>query len=137
MWGVPINHEYFRNTNTVQWLWYYYNDMKDQEEDYIKNRNLVEYHASFIEPDMVNKIIEQRDKKDENVIGTTDDEAFNRSVGQIFGRDLNLPSQQSDGEVHEVSDLLERVDAYDKERAALKKETLPYNFKYWSEFDLE
>jgi len=123
----------------VQWLWYYYNDLKDQEEDHVRSRNLVEYHASFIEPDIVNKIIEQRESGGEGVIGTTDDEAFRKSVGEIFGRDVKLPSSEehSDGEIHEVSGLLDRVKAYDEEQAALKKETLPFNFKHWSEFNLE
>jgi len=138
MWGVPIDHEYFHNTNIVQWMWYYYNDIKDQEEDYIKERNLTEYLASFIEPEMVSKIVEQRERSKESVIGTTDDEAFSKSIGQIFGRDPKLtPETKSDGEVHKVSNLLERIEAYEKEQAALRKDNVPYNYKHWSDFDLE
>lgn len=138
MWGVPIDHEYFRGTNVVQWLWYYYNDIKDQEENYIKNRNLVEYHASFTNPEVVNKIIEQRERQKKNIIGTTDDAAFSKSVGQIFGRDPKLtPEKQSDNEVHEVSDLLDRIDAYEREQSLREKENVPYNYKHWSEFNLE
>jgi hypothetical protein len=118
-------------------MWYYYNDIKDQEEDYIKERNLTEYLASFIEPEMVSKIVEQREKNKENVIGTTDDEAFSKSIGQIFGRDPKLsPEAKGDGEVHKVSNLLERIETYEKEQAALRKENMPYNYKHWSDFDL-
>jgi hypothetical protein len=138
MWGVPIDHDYFKNTNLVQWMWYYYNEQKDREEEYINSRNLVEYHASFIEPEMVSKIIEQRDKNEDNVIGTTDDKAFNESVGRMFGRDPNLaPVDQSQGELHQVDNMLEKIDAYEKEQAALKNTNLPYNYNHWSEFDLE
>jgi hypothetical protein len=139
MWGVPIDHEYFDNTNIVQWMWYYYNDLKDQEEGYVRNRNLVEYHASFIEPEMVNKIMEQREKNTDNVIGTTDDKAFSESIGRMFGRDPNLApvNEQPQGELHQVDDMLERIDAYEKEQATLRNSNLPYNYNHWSEFDLE
>jgi hypothetical protein len=139
MWGVPIDHEYFKNTNLVQWMWYFYNDLKDQEENHIRNRNMVEYHASFIEPEMVSKIMEQRESSKDNIIGTTDDEAFNKSVGQIFGRDPNLApvKDQQQGEVHNVDDMLDRIKAYDEEQAELRKHSLPYNYNHWSDFDLE
>jgi hypothetical protein len=139
MWGVPIDHKYFDNTNIVQWMWYFYNDLKDQEDEYVRSRNLLEYHASFTEPEMVGKIIEQRESNRDNVIGTTDEKAFSESVGRIFGRDLKLnpAKDQPDGELHHVDDMLERIDAYEKEQAALKNSNLPYNYNYWSEFDLE
>ena len=127
------------DVNTAQWMWYFYNFMEDRKESFETRRDLVEYHASFIEPEMVSKIVEQREKGT-NIIGTTDDKAFSKSVGQIFGRDPNLPStnsDQGDGEVHEVSDLLDRVKAYEKEQATFKKDKLPYNYKHWSEFNLE
>lgn len=139
MWGVPIDHEYFDNTNLVQWMWYFYNDLKDKEEEYIDNRNFVEYHASFIEPEMVSRIIEHREINKDNVIGTTDDAAFSESVGRIFGRDPKLaPSEGgSKQELHQVDDMLERIKAYEKEQAFLKNSNLPYNYKHWLDFGLE
>ena len=139
MWGVPIDHDYFKNTNLVQWMWYHYNDTKDQEEQYIKNRNLVEYHASFIEPEMVGKIIEQRNKNEDNVIGTTDDKAFGDSVGRMFGRDISLElnKDQSERELHQVDNMLQLIEDYEREQSALKSNNLPYNYDHWSELDLE
>lgn len=113
--------------------------MKDQEEEYTLNRNLIEYHASFIDPEMVSKIIEQRESNKNNVIGTTDDEEFSKSVGKIFGRDPKLGPRKDTGsnDVHEVSDILDRIEAYEKEQASKNRNILPYNYSHWSEFDLE
>lgn len=58
MWGVPVDHEIFTGISNSQWLWYFHNDSKDQEERFERNRNFVEYHASFIEPQAVKRIQE-------------------------------------------------------------------------------
>jgi len=103
MWGVPIDHEYFKTTNTAQWLWYFYNSNKDRDEHFTSSRTLLEYHAGFLEPELVNKVRNSREESDrpESVIGTTDDKAFGESIGRLFGRNI-------DGTVPEDSGTYQR-----------------------------
>lgn len=139
MWGVPIDHEYFSKTNIAQWLWYYYNYLKDQEDNFTRDRSLLEYHVSFLEPELVNKIVKDRNidgESDEPVIGTTDDAAFNVSIGRLFGRNPNLGESKETYEIHEVSDMLDRISEYEQTVEAQKDAPL-YNYRYWAEFDLE
>lgn len=141
MWGVPINHEYFNNTNSVQWMWYYYNYMKDHDDLYTRQRSMLEYHASFTEPERVSKVIENRGKDtNAEVIGTTDDAEFNDSIKEIFGRDAGLApapkNVEGAGEVHHIRDAVENMVAYEERKAALAN--MPaYNYLHWVDFNLE
>jgi len=83
MWGVPVDHEMFKEINSAQWLWYYNNVIEDRNEKFESNRDMVEYHASFIEPEAVRKI---RDARDQTV--TVPEEQFVSGIEQIFGRSL-------------------------------------------------
>ena len=142
MWGVPITHEYFNDTNTVQWLWYYHQDTKDHEESHIRNRNIAEYHASFIEPELVGEVMKQRDEAqskepNEGIIGTDDDAVFNKSLEQLFGRDPNLEVRKtSSQEVHKVDNLLGRIENYEQQQEEIKNKPI-YNYKHWTDFNLE
>ena len=140
MWGVPINHEYFENTNRAQWLWYFYNSLKDNEDEFINSRNMIEYHAGFLAPELVQKIRNSREENKDNVIGTKDEKAFGDSIKQIFGRDPGIAPKQSGGnikgEVHHIDNVLDRIAEYEKTQQELEH-TPAYNYKHWSDFDLE
>jgi hypothetical protein len=143
MWGVPIDHEYFKTTNNAQWLWYFYNSIEDKKESFLNSRSLLEYHVGFLEPALVNKIRNERDNAQntkEGVIGTTNEAAFAASVGSMFGSDLNIPfkdkKELSEEEVHHFTDVADRIKEYEEKQAELKTNTVPYNYKHWTEFDL-
>ena len=77
MWGVPIDHESFNEVSNAQWMWYFYNYAKDQDDDFSNKRDLVEYLASFSEPQAVKKVRDLRAGKeqserhvDDNISGT-------------------------------------------------------------------
>lgn len=138
---MPINHEYFENTNIVQWLWYHYQDLKDQEEAYLNQRDLIEYQVGFLEPELVKKVINQRQSIDKrvqgNIIGTKDDAAFNESVKRMFGGSLNVPVNNTAGTEIEVDGLLDRIAEYEREQTVKAQTETPYNYKYWTTLDLE
>jgi len=45
---------------TAQWYWYLYNIVQDQKEEFESKRNLLEYHVSFLEPEIVDKTRKRR-----------------------------------------------------------------------------
>lgn len=99
MWGVPVDHEMFSEINNAQWLWYYYNMLEDRKESFEGRRDLVEYHASFIEPEAVQKI---RKSRDEAVELTHDD--FITSIESVSGRKISLDKERRKGaESHTVT----------------------------------
>lgn len=59
--------------------------MKDKDENFEQQRDFIEYHASFIEPQAVKKIREARERS----IELNDDE-FSKNVSEMFGRDIKL-----------------------------------------------
>ena len=114
--------------------------MKDQEESYIRNRNLVEYLASFIEPELVSEIMKKRDQSgftSDNVSNEESDAIFNESIKQIFGRDPNLaPKDELGGDADQIGNTLDRIATYEHEKDT--KNTNPaYNYRHWADFDLE
>lgn len=135
MWGVPVDHEYFKETTTVQWMWYLHSFMRDQNEKFTVQRNLLEYHAAFLEPEIVNKVRKIRESSEQ---GTTDKE-FADTVKSLFGRDLNLPGIKQDEskmELTEVGNLLDKINTYDGEQKAMETKT-KFNFQHWADVDLE
>ena len=138
---MPVDHEYFDNTNAVQWMWYNYQDIKDQEDHIVDVRDMIEYHASFIEPEIVSKVIESRGNPgvaDRDVVaGTTSDSEFNESVRRMFGRDPGITENDESAETHNIDGVLDRITKYQEEQAAIKQTSTPYNYKYWSDVDLE
>ena len=89
MWHVPANHDIFKQLSEADWLWYWYNFLEDQDESFTQKRDLVEYLASFTEPDAVRKIRESRDE----AIEIPDDE-FKAGIKMIFGRDFNVQKRK-------------------------------------------
>jgi len=139
MWGVPIDHEYFKSTNSAQWLWYYYNSIKDRDNDFTNSRTLLEYHAGFLEPELVNKVRASREeeskKKSSGVIGTTDDKAFSDSVGRLFGRNIDGTIPENTGNVHKLN-FADRMAEYEKEQQE-KRRRPKYNYTHWTDLELE
>lgn len=143
MWGVPIDHEYFKTTNKAQWLWYFYNNIEDKEEEFLDSRSLIEYHAGFLEPALVSKVRNERDaniRSSKGIIGTADERAFGESIKQMFGNDLNIPTRKSEdlnsSEIHHFANVADRIKKYEQDQIELKASTVPYNYKHWAEFDL-
>lgn len=83
---MPVNSPLFEETSNAQWLWYFHNFLKDEEEGFKFKRDMVEYHAGFIEPESVKRVRRMREG-DENKIKVTN-EAFNSGLKNLFGRDL-------------------------------------------------
>lgn len=140
MWGVPADHEMFKRINSTQWLWYFHNYVKDQDEQLLVSRDLIEYHAGFMAPEMVEHVRKQRNDAEgagkEGVIGTNDDQAFANTISSIFGRDPGFASTPG-GEVHDVSaNIVDRMAEHERLQAELLKAP-KYNYKHWADFDLE
>jgi hypothetical protein len=93
---VPVDDEVFENINDAQWLWYHHNLLQDREEEFIRQRDLIEYHASFIEPEAVKKIRESREKAVE-----VNDKEFVAGLKHFFGRELTAEKQYS-GKIESV-----------------------------------
>ena len=73
---MPVDHEVFNEVSNAQWLWYFYNNLKDSEDSFKQNRDFVEYLASFSEPESVRKVRDMRDNtsraKDDNLSATVE-----------------------------------------------------------------
>ena len=135
MWGVPVDHEYFKQATIPQWLWYFYNFIKDQDEEFTTQRSLLEYHAAFSEPEMVSRVRKTRESSEK----AKTDKDFAKTVKSLFGRDLNLPgikSTESKMELTEVGNLLDKISVYDGEQKAMKTKT-KFNFQHWADINLE
>jgi hypothetical protein len=132
VWNVPIDHKIFEEINQAQWLWYMHNFIKDQEEEFNLSRDFIEYHASFIEPQAVQKIRDGRKKSVE-----IDDTEFETSIKNIFGRALpnaKVPVGE-DNKSHSVN-MGEIMKAVDEHKNKEKNKDPTFNYKHWSQFDL-
>jgi len=92
MWGVPVDHKMFEDVTIAQWLWYFYNFAEDQRDGFETQRDLVEYHASFIEPEAVRKIRESREEATE-----VPTEEFVAGIEHFFGRKIDIPKEKKKG----------------------------------------
>lgn len=81
---MPVDSKIFKNTNDAQWRWYNEQYMMDDEDKFEVQRDLIEYNASFSNPEAVRRVREAR----ENTY-STDPEKFNEMVTTMFGRKLN------------------------------------------------
>jgi len=52
-----------KKMNDVQWLWYYLNIVKDDEESDIGDKNKIEYLTYFINPEMAKGVAKNKDKE--------------------------------------------------------------------------
>lgn len=123
----------FKDINQAQWLWYFHNFQKDDNEEYEYHRNFVEYLASFSEPAVVKKIRAQRDS--EVVVESKD---FGDVVKNIFGRALpGEAPQNKDAVKHNINlnEVLEKIDNIKFNNKMAKDTSL--NYKHWADFDME
>lgn len=135
MWNVPVNHKQFNEINTAQWMWYYHNFFEDEEEKYNRQRDFIEYHASFIEPEAVRKIREAREES----VDVPHDE-FVAGIEYFFGRQINLPKEKRKGsETHNIDpkSAIKRSDNYkmNKPKPGRLKSFVDYEF--WLNLNLE
>lgn len=135
MWGVPADHEIFMNVNTAQWMWYFYNFMEDHKESFETKRDLVEYHASFIEPEAVRKI---RESREESVEVSHDD--FTAGIEYFFGRKIPISKDRKKGTEAQSIDpnaAVRMSDVYKKNEMAKKTTQQDVNYNDWLNLDLE
>jgi hypothetical protein len=60
MWNCSVDDPIFDNINIAQWRWYAHMIANDEEIEFKKNLDLVEYLASFWNSEAVKKIKEDR-----------------------------------------------------------------------------
>ncbi len=125
----------FEELNTAQWLWYFHNFMKDREEEYIQRRDMVEYHASFIEPEAVRKIRETREKAVE-----VSDDQFAAGLEKFFGRSLTT-KRKKDGKLESVDPSTaitnyEAIKAFGSAQPGVI-DVKGRDYKHWLNSDLE
>jgi hypothetical protein len=127
MWGVPIDHEMFREVSNAQWLWYLQNFYKDQEEEFERGRDMVEYHASFIEPEEVRKIRDSRERAIE-----IPEDKFMAGIEFLFGKPLRsvAAARPKEQELHKInlSKVLDSYNNIQKEKAQASK----FSYKDWT-----
>lgn len=104
-WGVKVDDEMFSEISNAQWLWYFYNYVKDGEEKFEQNRDFIEYHASFIEPQAVKKIRESR----ANAVKVSNED-FIKGIKNIFGRDIDLKNDKNKISSSDVNETLNDLD---------------------------
>ena len=127
-WGVPVNHSVFDETTNAQWLWYYHNFTQDREERFEFNRDMVEYHASFIEPEAVRKI---RNAREQSV--TISEDQFMSGLEQIFGRKMGNAERPKEQKMQKA-DIKKILNEY---KSAQKEEFQTTNYKDWLNVNLE
>lgn len=137
MWGVPVDHERFGEINTQQWLWYYYNLIEDRDDEFNQQRDFVEYHASFIEPDAVRKIREAREESVE-----VPHEEFVAGIEYFFGREIKLPKERRKGSETVSLDpksAIKHADNYRQEQVSKNnmKALQTIDYRYWLDLNLE
>jgi len=134
MWGVPVDHDMFKELNSAQWLWYYHNFLEDRKERYEQFRDMVEYNSSFVEPEAVRKIRDAREK----AVEVTDKDFF-AGIKNIFGRDLSptIGSNKANKELTKV-DVAKVLREYKHEQQIIKTIGAPgLNYKEWLNINLE
>ena len=106
--------------------------MEDRDEEFERRRDLVEYHASFIEPEAVKKIREARSK----ALEIPEDE-FALGLERRFGHVFNAPRKPS-GTIESV-DPTEAISKYKSSKKFVEKEIdrKGLNYKHWLDSDLE
>ena len=117
-------------------MWYYHNLMEDKEEDFISHRDLVEYNASFIEPEAVRKIREAREES----VEIPHDE-FVAGLAYMFGREAPITREKKKGvETHKVDpkEAMFRANSLNK---VLDRNSVQNNkatdYRYWLDLNLE
>lgn len=64
MWGISYKDKFWSQITNIEWKVFLRFLELDEKEGHIKNRNLVEYAMSFVEPETVRKHIEDREQQE-------------------------------------------------------------------------
>lgn len=64
MWNCAVDDPIFETINNSQWRWYAQMFFQEEEDEYKKELNLFEYHASFWNAEGVKRIREIRERKE-------------------------------------------------------------------------
>jgi hypothetical protein len=141
---VPVDHKIFEELNSAQWLWYYHNFAKDEEEKFESNRDFIEYLAGFIEPQAVQKIRELRNRNSGTGGKTVsvDDNSFTKGIEQIFGRKLKVEPNQigatnSENNAQKVDSGLDVTEIIKNMPYLQKPKDPSLNYRHWAYLDLE
>ena len=110
-----------KKMNDVQWIWYYLNIVKDNEELDIEDKNKLDYLTFFINP----QLSEEINKNRKNISGKTDINDSNIQKNDFFEDEFKralmeagiseddfteLPSSEMAGDPYESeADFIERV----------------------------
>lgn len=127
---VPADHEIFENINFAQWMWYLCNVQKDEEEQFEKERNLLEYLASFENPEAVKQV---RKAREETV--KVEDKEFDKVLKNLFGKELPKDykqPQKGNSVIHTVKNLPKGV--FKKQEKVIEP---MFNYKHWGNLKLE
>lgn len=68
MWQCGIDDPRFDNINPAQWRWYAHMFLAEEEQEFRRNLDLVEYLASFWNSEAVRTIKKNRDRKENQVV---------------------------------------------------------------------
>lgn len=120
----------FSQINSVQWLWYFHNFNKDEEEDFTRKRDMTEYHLSFVAPDVVQKV-----RKDREQSSPDEEGAFLKGVEKLFGRSIKIgDSEAIEGDLNIDLDNIDRLMRNLEYSSKIDKNR---NYRHWVELDLE
>ena len=75
--GTLPSEQRAKDMNDVQWLWYYMNIMKDEEESHDKMENYMDYMGSWINPQLAKSVMEQKRKKQKQISNSANNSANN------------------------------------------------------------
>ena len=111
--------------------------MLDKEEEFEDTRNIVEYHASFIEPEAVRKIREGRDNSVE-----VPHEEFVAGIEEMFGRKIDLStSKENRGKLESVSidpkEAIRKAEEFKKKQKHSAPVNMPKDYRHWLNMELE
>lgn len=65
--GTLPSEQRAKDMNDVQWLWYYMNIMKDEEEAHDRMENYMDYMGSWVNPQLAKSVMEQKRKKNKSL----------------------------------------------------------------------
>ena len=80
---MPVDTEYLNEFNSAQATWYQTQIHLDDKDQFEMLRDVVEHHAWFMNPDLVNQVRDNR----KNTYDTPDED-FDTILGERFGRAL-------------------------------------------------
>ncbi|HEC67141.1 MAG TPA: hypothetical protein ENI23_17830 [bacterium] len=130
---MPVDHEMFNDINSTQWMWYFYHFMEDREEEFINGRDLIEYHASFIEPEAVRKIREAREESVE-----VPHEEFVAGIEYFFGRKIGIGKEKKKGiESFSIDPDIAIRKAGEYKKQQKQKPGKQLDSRHWLDIDLE